>query len=385
LGATLRSACGWLLGVLTLILGLAVLASLPVVQLVSLGYLLEVSGRIARAGRLKAGFMGVRKASRIGGMAIGIGIVFAPLWGLSTLTTSARLVEPGGRADRVLTVALWVAIATAIVHIASALWRGGRIRSFLWPAPVATLRYVGGLLTPRGYREARDAAWRFLAELRLPYYFWLGLRGAIGALVWLVLPLTLLIAGVRTHGAPVGIVGATLLVIVLLYLPFAQTRFAVENRLRAMFEVRGVRRAFRGAPLAYLLAFVATLLLSVPLYLLKIQAIPRDAAWLACLFFVVFLWPGKLLLGWAYGRGSRREKPRNFFVRWFARLAMIAFAAAYVVVQYPTMYLLYYGMNSLYAQHAFLVPVPFMTFESDEQPAPVVRKRKALPAEADEP
>src|SRR3569623_1098829 len=46
-GARLRSAGGWLLGVLTLILGLAVLASLPIVQLVSHGYLLEVSERFA--------------------------------------------------------------------------------------------------------------------------------------------------------------------------------------------------------------------------------------------------------------------------------------------------------------------------------------------------
>jgi hypothetical protein len=137
--------------------------------------------------------------------------------------------------------------------------------------------------------------------------------------------------------------------------------------------------------LAYLSAFAATLVLSAPLFLLKIQALPRDAAWLACLFFVVFLWPAKMLLGWAYGRGSRREKPRNFFVRLLARLAMLPVAIAFVVVLYLTPYTSHYGLNSLYAQHAFLVPVPFMTFESDEQPAPVVRKKKALPAEADEP
>lgn len=385
LGSGVWSAAGWLLGVLTLILGLAVLASLPIVQLLSLGYLLEVSGRIARSGRLKAGFIGVRKAARVGGIAIGLAIVIAPLWLLSNFATSARLVEPGGRADRWLTVGLWLAVAAAVVHIASALGRGGRIRSFLWPAPVATPRFVLGLLTPRGYREARDAAWQRLVELRLPYFFWLGLRGAIVALVWLFVPLTLLIAGVRTRTAPVGFVGATLLVIVLLYLPFVQTRFAAENRLRAIFGLRGVRRAFRGAPLAFLVALVATLVLAVPLYLLKIQIIPRDAAWLACLFFVVFTWPAKVLLGWAYGRGLRREKPRRFFVRWPARLAMVPIAAAYVIVLYLTMYTSWYGMASLYAQHPFLMPVPFLQFELDAPPQPRERKQLSSPAEADQP
>ncbi len=36
----------WIFGTLTLIVALAVLATIPVLQLLSLGYLLEVSGRV---------------------------------------------------------------------------------------------------------------------------------------------------------------------------------------------------------------------------------------------------------------------------------------------------------------------------------------------------
>ena len=64
LGAA-ASAIEWIFGTATLIVGLSVLATIPVVQLLSLGYLLEVSGRVARVGRLRAGFVGVRRAARL--------------------------------------------------------------------------------------------------------------------------------------------------------------------------------------------------------------------------------------------------------------------------------------------------------------------------------
>ena len=39
--------------------------------------------------------------------------------------------------------------------------------------------------------------WDFFVGLRLPYYFWLGLRGFVGAVVWLVVPVSLLAAASR--------------------------------------------------------------------------------------------------------------------------------------------------------------------------------------------
>ena len=44
------SVADWIFGALILIVGLAVLATIPVLQLLSLGYLLEVSGRVGAAG-----------------------------------------------------------------------------------------------------------------------------------------------------------------------------------------------------------------------------------------------------------------------------------------------------------------------------------------------
>ena len=62
------SAVEWCFGVLSLFVGLAMLAAVPVVQFLSLGYLLEASGRVARSGRLRDGALGVRPAARVGGV-----------------------------------------------------------------------------------------------------------------------------------------------------------------------------------------------------------------------------------------------------------------------------------------------------------------------------
>src|SRR5688500_2496515 len=50
-------------GAVALIVGLAILATVPVLNLLSLGYLLEASGRVARTRRLAAGFIGLRTAA----------------------------------------------------------------------------------------------------------------------------------------------------------------------------------------------------------------------------------------------------------------------------------------------------------------------------------
>src|SRR6516162_3382101 len=75
----LKSACEWFFGAATLIVGLSVLAAIPLLQFMSLGYLLEACGRVASTGRLREGFIGVRQAARVGGMALGTWLVLLPL------------------------------------------------------------------------------------------------------------------------------------------------------------------------------------------------------------------------------------------------------------------------------------------------------------------
>src|SRR5262249_18390217 len=149
---------------------------------------------------------------------------------------------------------------------------------------------------------------------------------------WLVVPISLIAISSRGHTAgasALGFLGAFLLAIVLLYLPFLQMRMAADNRLRAGFPLWAVRRVFKRAPWAFAFSFFITLAFALPLYLLKIQVVPREAEWLPSLVFIVFIFPARLLTGWALGRARRRETPRHWFFRWTARVPLLPITAFY--------------------------------------------------------
>ena len=98
----------------SLIVLLAVLAAIPVFQLVALGYLLEVSGRVARSGRLRDGLFLLDQAGRIGTAIVAILVMSLPIRAVATWAEAARLVDPAGNAAAVLQVVgtlLVVAIA----------------------------------------------------------------------------------------------------------------------------------------------------------------------------------------------------------------------------------------------------------------------------------
>lgn len=358
---TIYSGGEWLFGLASMIVLLAMLATVPVANMLSLGYLLEVSGRIARTGKFSEGFIGIRKAARIGSIALGTWLLFWPLRLLADLRDSANLIEPGGRVAQRMTVALVVLTLAIGFHIAWAWFRGGKFRHFLWPAPLRLFRRIraGGM-----FAEARDNCLGFLSSLRLGYYFSLGVRGFLTTLVWLILPVGWMIAARGLSNPPaaflVSLPGMLAFCFVLLYLPFMQAHFAAENRWRAMFEWRAVRKQFRNAPIAFWLALLITLLFALPLYLLKIELIDREIAWLPSLFFVALMLPARLLSGWALGYARRRGKPRNFFLRWLARLGEIPVVVTYVFFMYLALYVSWSGAYSLLEQHAFLVPAPFV-------------------------
>ncbi|MFO0871802.1 MAG: DUF4013 domain-containing protein [Pirellulales bacterium] len=360
LGNAIASAWEWLFGLASLFVGLALLATIPLFQLLSLGYLLEVSGRVARSGRLRDGFVGVRKAARIGSVLLGTWFILWPLRMVSDLWYSAWLIDPQSPTARGWRLALIVLTGLVVLHLAWAWYRGGRLRHFLWPAPLALLRRIrqGGM-----YGEARDRLWEFVASLRLPYYFWLGARGFAGAVAWLFVPVILLIAAFHLPDAPAilcGLIGFFLLPIVVLYLPFLQAQFAAENRLVAMFDLGRIRQTFRRAPLAFWFSLLILLAFALPPYLLKIEFVEREIAGLESLVFVAFIAPARWLAGWAVGRGRKRERPRFFLFRWLSRLGMLPLVLFYALIVYLSRYTSWHGSWSLFEQHAFLLPVPFL-------------------------
>jgi len=162
-------------------------------------------------------------------------------------------------------------------------------------------------------------------------------------------------------GALLGLAGSFLLALLVLYLPFLQAHFAAENRFAAMFEIGHVRRLFRRAPIAFWFSLFVTLLFALPLYLLKVAVIPREVVWLPSLVFVAFIYPARFITGWAVGRARHHDGPRHFLFRWLSRFGGIPVAATYALVVYFTQYTSWHGSWSLLEQHAFLVPVPFLS------------------------
>jgi len=350
------SVAEWLFGAAALILGLSILSAIPLVQLLTLGYLLEAGGRVARTGRLRDGFIGMRQAARLGTIAIGCVLVWLPLYLISSMAASAQVIDPEGEIAQRWEAGLTIATVAGAVHIVAACARGGKLRYFFWPFNV--IWFLRRLWRGGYYAQARDTVWDFVVALRLPYYFWLGFRGFVGAFIWLAIPVWLL--GMSDRNPFLGIMGGFAMAFVLLYLPFLQMRFARENRFRAMFEWRAVRGEFCRAPVAFFVALLLTLAFALPLYLMKIEMIPREIVFLESLVFIVFIFPARLMTGWASARSVRREEPRHWFFRWTSRLLMLPTVAFYVLIVYFTQHLAWGGVSSLYEQHAFLLPVPFL-------------------------
>lgn len=110
----------WLFGAVTLMVGLAVLAALPVVQFLSLGYLLEAGARVTRSGRVRDGFIGARLAARVGGAVLAIWLLLLPVRLVAGIAYSAQVIEPGGATARAWRFGLVVLIAVTAMHIAAA-------------------------------------------------------------------------------------------------------------------------------------------------------------------------------------------------------------------------------------------------------------------------
>ncbi len=353
----LAHANRWFGGLSTAVL-LAVAATVPLLQFFALGYLLHAAAIIARTGRLRDGFIGLETASRIGQLGLGVWLVTIPHRFFASLQADAHVFDPGGvavgrlgfAASASLTVGTWIAFA--------ALSQGGSLVHFF--RPLRATKWFVWSLREQGFGgwldESKSSVRAFFAALRIPATFWLGLRAYLGAFVLLALPTTLMAIG---RDGPLMLLGGLLLAVVVLYLPFLQVHFAAHADWRRLFEFRAVRDAFKRAPIAFLVALLSTLLLALPLYLLKVEIVPRDALWLPAVIFVGTIFPTKLITAWAYHRGLKREAPRHGFIVFVARMLMFVTAVAYTVAVFFTQYTGWHGLVGLYEHHAFLVPVPF--------------------------
>lgn len=345
-----------------LLIGLAASAAVPILQLATLGYLLEVSRRWALGRSAGSRLPGMATAGKIGQATIAGLLSGLPVWWVADQAQTAALITPESdlsaswhRAAQ-LTLVLW------LVHVVWALLRGGRWWHFLWPQPLRFLRQAWRTQT---WIEAEERAWRWLSGLRLGSLLWLGTKGAVVGLTWLAAPAALLAWGVLGDADQQPLRGlATLIGIlsmgyILLHLPFLQVQHAVSGQLRSGWAIRDARRAFQRAPWSFALGLWATLLLALPLYLLRIETVPPGLLWMLNLLFVLLALPGRMLAGWAFGRSQRGSRLQPWFSRWPAWLLELAPVPAYLLILYLAPLAAWDGLKTFWIQHAFLVPTPF--------------------------
>jgi hypothetical protein len=212
------------------------------------------------------------------------------------------------------------------------------------------------------YRRSRDGVWEFATRLNLVYYFQLGLKGFLGSFLWLLLPTSLLvIASYAEDGVAIlsGIFGVVFAIPIFMLLPFLQAHFATDGKLKRFGEVRAVFKNFGRAPFAHLFALLLTLVLALPLFFLKIEEIPAELLWTLSVVFVVFSWPARVCVGWAYRRGAQRERASRWWVRYPVVLLGVPIALAFALILTLTRYVSWHGALSLFENHVFLLPAPF--------------------------
>jgi len=340
---------------------LAVCSTIPILQWASLGYMLDAGSRIATSGRWRSGLPGLKLAGRIGVILFGSAITFLPVWLVRDFAITGQLIDPLSNQAFNLETISWVMFGFWICHVIWAAVRGGKWWHFLWPQPVRFLREGW---RPSLWNKALDRLASQFSRMQIPRLLWLGFRAFIGGLCWLALPASLMAIGLRGEErtpaqALVGFVGAVLMMMAVMYVPFLQMNLARENRFRAIFEVSKVFRQYRAAPWAFMFANFFTLGLAIPLYLLRIEATPEEYVWLLCLFFVLFTLPAKWLTGWAIYRAERRVQKRIWLSRYPAFFIQWGFVPIYIGFVYLSLLVVWDGVASVFLQHAFLIPLPF--------------------------
>ena len=179
----IRSSLSFVWRTSSFVVLLSLVATIPILQFASFGYMLEAASRIASGRPVSKCFPGADIAGRLVIILACVSLSWLPVWFIADMAYTAELIEQGGAIARRLRFAARLVSAIWIVWVLWAVFRGGKFRHFLWPAPVLAMRSV---VRPSIWREAEDRLWNFLQGLQLPRLLWLGFMASFGALIWLV-------------------------------------------------------------------------------------------------------------------------------------------------------------------------------------------------------
>ena len=142
-------------------------------------------------------------------------------------------------------------------------------------------------------------------------------------------------------------------------LPFLQAHYAKDGQWKSLFPPIQVAKIFRRAPLAHTIALLVTLILALPLFLLKIEEIPARLLWTPSLVFVTFSWPARTAIGLAYRKGNREGKESRWWISIPIMLMAIPISFTFIFIMFFTRYITWNRVWSLLENHVFLLPAPF--------------------------
>lgn len=343
---------------------LAVMAATPGLNLLAMGYLLEIQGRVARTGKFRAAFYLLPAAARIGGVLVLSALFLLPVRWLAGMARDTWLLAPGGGAAWAWIAALVLAGIVVSGHLLLAIGRGGAWWWFV--RPLSNLKWTVTRLRAGFYwRDADQALREFLAALRPARHLWLGVIGYAGVYLWVSLPTWLFSLGPDLDGKLRVIcllVASAALIVILGWAPFLLTNFAATRRWRSILDLRAVRARFRRSPFCWTLAAVLLFGLSVlpMLYeaLVKNPLPPHPARWDIMAVFLVTVLPGKVLVAWAWARSANRPEPWRIW-QWFNRLLLAVALGYYVYFLFLAWTGGELGRSALWRHHALLQPFPF--------------------------
>ena len=358
-------ALGWLFlvgtGLASLLLLLAILAAIPIVNLLALGTMLEAEGRVVRSGRLRDGIPFAGALPRLGGIVIGTWLWLLVIRFVTQASADAALIDPGGPSARGWALVRFAVSLLVGFHLLATWFSGGSLPSFFRPMRNGR-RFVAALRAGTAWPTASAALAQIIDAVQPGRLFSLGLGGFVGTFLWLLLP-TLLFSFLGDTTKPgqvlVTLLGGILLGTVLAWVPFLQARFAAEQRLAVFRDLGTVRELWRRAPVVMLLALVILYGVSLPLYLFKIVAAPRDAVLFLTPIFILTIYPARLAVGWATHRAQARPARAWLLLRWPVTALLLPLLALYLFLLFFTPAIDAFGKRALFDHHALLIPTPF--------------------------
>ena len=366
-------AIGWLIqgaiGLVFLVGLLALAASLPLVNVFALGYLMEAQGRVSRTGQVRSAFYLLPAAQRLGGALLAVWLWLLPIQFLAAATQDSWLLAPGGTAAWLWATLLVVASSLIAVHLLLAIGCGGSLWRFVRPLH-NTRQLLAHLRRGLYWRDAHNAICEFVLAFRLPHLFRLGLLGYAAAYLWLVIPTFLftILDDTTSRWQITGfVIGSITLTVTLLWLPLLLAHVAAESRWRAMFEFATVRKLAGQTPFRWALVTAILFACSVlPLLyqaLFKIRIPQHDAMWDVMVVFLVTVMPARVLLGWVYHRATQQTRDTTSWPwrvwQWLNGAALLGGVGFYVYFLNLAATGGELGERSIWQFHALLIPLPF--------------------------